>query len=203
VSWQSLVDVVWTNRVAVVTALILGAAWCVGEYIGRTSTFRQGAVKRPSAAKDRGTYPFIAIALAISMIVTVIVFFFQVGPMMPPWSIPIGAVITSSGIVLRVWALTTLGKFFTMPITIRDDHRLLTEGPYRWVRHPAYTAGILMAVGMPIVLGTWVGLLVTLTACLSAYVYRIRVEERVLAQHFGSEYADYSQRTWRLLPWVY
>ena len=90
-----------------------------------------------------------------------------------------------------------------MPITIREDHQLVRGGPYRWLRHPSYTGGFLTAIGLPLALGTPVGFVVTLGACLIAYVYRIRIEEAALISKFGASYQEYSRRTWRLIPGVY
>ncbi|MCI4360186.1 MAG: isoprenylcysteine carboxylmethyltransferase family protein [Thermoplasmata archaeon] len=132
-----------------------------------------------------------------------VAFFTGFGGYLPSWSVAIGAPLMVAGLAVRVWALTTLGKFFTMPITLRSDHELVRNGPYRWIRHPAYTGGFLTAIGLPIVLGTPAGVVVTVVACMLAYVWRIRIEERVLLSRFGDTYREYSRTTWRLLPGLF
>ena len=200
-------DWLWALWVAHSLPMVLGLAVCLAwigtEYVARSSTWRQGAPKRPPATLDRGTYPFIAIALGASLFWTLGSFLFGWGGYLPLWTLPIGVVTSVVGLVLRMWSLRTLGRFFTMPITIAADHRIVDQGPYRWLRHPAYTGGFLTVLGIPIVLGDPSGLAFTLVACLAAYVYRIQIEEAALIGRFGDEYRAYAARTSRLLPGLY
>lgn len=191
------------HLVPVLFGLAVSLAWIAAEYLGRSSTWRQGAPRKPSSALDRGTYPVIAVGLAVGMVSTFFSFFLPVGGYLPLWSIVPGVALVASGLSIRFWALETLGRFFTMPITIRDDHELVRGGPYRWLRHPAYTGGFLTALGVPLVLGTPLGFLVTLLACAAVYVHRIRIEESALLSRFGESYVAYSRTTWRLVPLVY
>ncbi|TMK34849.1 MAG: hypothetical protein E6G58_10735 [Actinobacteria bacterium] len=59
----------------------------------------------------------------------------------------VGLGIASSGVVLRTWAIVTLGRFFTDDVTIQPGHRVVTAGPYRWVRHPSFTGGLVGLLG--------------------------------------------------------
>jgi protein-S-isoprenylcysteine O-methyltransferase Ste14 len=191
------------HTVPIIAALSFSLAWCVCEYYARRETWRKGAVRKPEGTMDRGTYPAIAVSLAIGIGFATVAFLSGLGGYLPEWTVAIGIVVMALGLAIRVWALTTLGKFFTMPITIRADHELVRDGPYRWIRHPAYTGGFLTALGLPIILGTPAGTLVTLVACMTAYVYRIRIEEAVLLSRFGETYRSYSSSTWRMLPGLY
>ena len=184
-------------------AVSFGIAWLAAEWYARRSTFRQGAEARPSSRLDSGTYPIIAIALGASLAVVLVSFLFGWGGYLPIWVAWLGVVLLLLGIPMRVWALVTLGRFFTMPITLREDHRIVRDGPYRYLRHPAYTAGLLMGVGMALILATPVGIGVSIAALLAAYVYRIHREEQILISRFGDAYRDYSARTWRLVPMIY
>jgi protein-S-isoprenylcysteine O-methyltransferase Ste14 len=196
-------DLAAAHPAAVVVAFVLAIAWCVSEYLARRSTWRQGAPKRPSTAMDRGTYPFIAIGIVVGLVADLLGFLSGIGSYLPEYAVAIGAVIAVVGLGIRGWALRTLGKFFTMPITIAADHRLVQNGPYRWIRHPAYTGGFLTMVGLAVALGSWLGVVVTLLAGVSVYVYRIRIEEAALRTRFGTEYDEYARRTYRLLPGLY
>lgn len=191
------------HTLPVVLTALGGIAWLAAEYYGRWSTWKQGAVRRPPSTLDRGTYPAIALSLAIGMGSTVLAFLSGFGGLFPEWVSPFGLLVVGVGLGIRVWALRTLGRFFTMPITLRADHEIVRAGPYRWIRHPAYTGGFLTAIGMTLALGPPVGLAVTVVACLIAYVHRIRVEEATLVSRFGDDYRRYSETTWRLLPPVY
>jgi protein-S-isoprenylcysteine O-methyltransferase len=197
------VDLVRTHLLAVAVTFVLGVYWIAAEYVGRRATWRRGAPRRPSSALDRGTYPVIAASLALSMSLTVVAFLLGIGGYLPVLTIVPGAILVLAGMGIRVWALDTLGRFFTMPITIHADHRIVRDGPYRWIRHPAYTGGFLTAVGLPLALGTPLGVLASLAFCGAAYVYRIRIEEAALVGRFGDDYRRYAKGTWRLLPGIY
>lgn len=197
------ISAVTGHPLAAALAVVLGLAWIVMEYVGRSSTWRQGAPRRPSSAMDRRTYPFIAIGLAVGMVTSAFAFLTGVGGYLPSWTLGLGVPIMIIGLATRLWALTTLGRFFTMPITLAADHRIVRDGPYRWLRHPSYTGGLLTGVGMPLVLGTTLGLIVTVIALGAVYVYRIRIEEAALVQRFGDAYQEYRRTTWRLIPGLY
>jgi protein-S-isoprenylcysteine O-methyltransferase Ste14 len=191
------------HELPLVAFVLVGLLWIVAEYLARRSTWLQGAPKRPSSSMDHGTYPFIALGLAVSMVFSTVAFAFGLGGYLPLWTLPIGVVLAVLGLSIRGWALRTLGRFFTMPITIAEDHQIVRRGPYRWIRHPSYTGGFLTALAMPLLLGSWPGLLVTLAACSAVYVYRIGREEAALVGRFGDAYREYAATTSRLIPGVY
>lgn len=191
------------HEVALFLGIALAGVWLAAEAIGRVSTWHRGAPRHPGHALDRGTYPYIATALIVSLTVTVLAFFFGLGGYLPPWTSYLGFGVAGLGVAVRLWAMRTLGRFFTMPITTSDDHELVREGPYRWLRHPAYTGNFLVAIGVPLVLGSPVGLAVTLVCCLAAYIHRIRIEEAVLVDRFGTAYQQYSRNRARLIPPIY
>jgi protein-S-isoprenylcysteine O-methyltransferase Ste14 len=104
------------------------------------------------------------------------------------------------GLALREWAIIKLGRFFSRTVQIETGHRLITDGPYRLLRHPAYTGMVLIYFGIALSLGSWLGAIAALVMMLSATWYRISVEEKVLIEAFGDEYRDYMKRTWKLFP---
>ena len=106
------------------------------------------------------------------------------------------------GIAFREWAVVSLGRFFTVAVTVASDQTLVKHGPYRWLRHPSYSGSILSLVGFPLAMGTWVGGLSILVLSLVGYFYRVKVEEKALLKVFGDEYQDYMQHTWRFFPWI-
>ena len=106
-------------------------------------------------------------------------------------------------VVLRAWSVASLGRFFTVDVAIRSDHRLVTSGPYRWLRHPSYTGVIGCVAALLVLLQNGASLVVATAGVTAALVHRIRVEERALAATFGSAWAAHCQRTWRLVPFVW
>ena len=107
------------------------------------------------------------------------------------------------GLFLRWWAIITLGRFFTVDVTIEKDHELVERGPFRVVRHPSYTGVLLAFVGFALTHHNWAALLVMLVPIFAAFIRRMNVEEDALSRALGSRYADYMRRTKRLVPFVY
>jgi protein-S-isoprenylcysteine O-methyltransferase Ste14 len=90
-------------------------------------------------------------------------------------------------------------SFASATIESAADQRVISSGPYAWVRHPMYGAGFLLLLGIPIALGSWWGILVAF-AILPALIWRLLDEERFLARNLP-EYAEYQGRVrYRLLP---
>jgi protein-S-isoprenylcysteine O-methyltransferase Ste14 len=112
----------------------------------------------------------------------------------------LGLVVLVLGSLFRDWAIYRLGRFFSRVVEIEADHRLITDGPYRFIRHPAYTGMALINVGAVMALGSWIGAMATLVLILAATYYRIRVEEKLLLETFGDQYQQYMRHTWRLIP---
>ena len=108
-----------------------------------------------------------------------------------------------SGWGLRFWAQQALGRYFTGEVAVQRDHQLAQSGPYRWVRHPAYTGGLLSAVGFGLMLSTWLGALISGAMLVWAYIARVPREEALLLEQFGEAYRSYMARTKRFLPFVF
>ena len=106
-------------------------------------------------------------------------------------------------VLLRWWAIITLGRFFTVDVTIEKDHELVERGPFRMVRHPSYTGVLLAFVGLALTLDNWAALLVILLPIGVAFIHRMNVEEKALSGALGSQYTNYMRRTKRLVPFVY
>lgn len=114
-----------------------------------------------------------------------------------------GAVLFVVGLAIRWYAIIYLGRFFTVNVAIAHDHKLIEDGPYRYVRHPAYSGGLLAFVGLGLCIGNWVSLAVVLVPILSVFLWRIHVEEAALLTGLGAPYRSYMDRTKRLIPGVY
>ncbi len=118
-----------------------------------------------------------------------------------PVLVGVGLILT--GIALRRWAVWELGRFFSTSVEVFDDHEVVDTGPYRFVRHPAYTGGLLSMVGTGLALGNWLSLAVALLFGLAAFVQRIRVEEGALVERLGSAYTSFAEARKRLVPGVW
>ena len=108
------------------------------------------------------------------------------------------------GIVVRQYAVRTLGANFSLEVSVSESDTVITSGPYRWVRHPSYTGGFLTLVGIGIATAHWLSIGITVVAGLGGYGYRIRVEEQALRDKLGDRYEAYTRQTpSRLLPFVW
>jgi protein-S-isoprenylcysteine O-methyltransferase Ste14 len=115
----------------------------------------------------------------------------------------IGLFVIIAGMVIRFMAVWSLGRFFTVDVTIREDHRLKNDGMYRIIRHPSYTGSLVSFLGFGISLNNWISLIILVLLVTSTMLYRIKIEERVLSDQFGEEYKNYMKNTWRLIPWIF
>jgi protein-S-isoprenylcysteine O-methyltransferase len=109
----------------------------------------------------------------------------------------------AGGLALRFWAIRVLARFFTVDVNIQEGHELIRRGPYRLLRHPSYTGSLMTFLGFGLALGNGWSLLVLLAPVILAFVWRMRVEERVLAEAFPAQYPDYARQTKRLIPFVW
>jgi protein-S-isoprenylcysteine O-methyltransferase len=129
---------------------------------------------------------------------------FRAGALPHGWMFAsVGVVLFVAGLILRWWAIITLGRFFTVDVTIEKDHDLVERGPFRIVRHPSYSGVLLAFVGLALSMGNWAALLVILIPIGAAFIRRMNVEEDALSRALGPRYAEYMKRTKRLVPFVY
>lgn len=117
----------------------------------------------------------------------------------PRWVRWSGILFGVLSLVLLVWVQATLGRQWSMGVELRAQHTLVTQGPYRWVRHPMYSvllaflfAQCLISANLLFILGTLVS---------AALLHRrMSVEEEMMTERFGHQYAEYVGRTGRLWP---
>ena len=119
------------------------------------------------------------------------------------WPVVAGMTTFAAGVGLRAWSIATLGRFFQYRIQVQPDHRVVTTGPYRWVRHPSYSGVLLILAGIALACGSVVGLPVALTVGTAGLIVRIRAEERQLTEALGAEYERFAARRKRLVPRVW
>ncbi|HEV2322228.1 MAG TPA: isoprenylcysteine carboxylmethyltransferase family protein [Gammaproteobacteria bacterium] len=112
-----------------------------------------------------------------------------------------GVLIACAGMGFAFWARATLGTNWSGRVTIKEDHELVTHGPYGLVRHPIYTGALLGFSGSALALGH-VGGLFSVAIMLGIFVHKIRLEERVMGLHFGDKYAAYKRHTKALIPFL-
>ena len=107
------------------------------------------------------------------------------------------------GVLIRGWAVLTLGRDFRREVHVEAGQRVMRLGPYRYVRHPAYLGNLLATLGFGIVLANWLSIAALVVVPLLAHLPRIRVEERALKDNLGAPYEEYAATTKRLIPGVW
>ena len=112
-----------------------------------------------------------------------------------------GLALMIAGLAVRYYSIRVLGASFTVDVATRSGQEVVESGPYRWVRHPSYTGALLTILGILVCCLNFVSL-AAIVFVAAGYAYRIRVEERVLAEDLGPAYRDYMRRTKRLIPFL-
>lgn len=118
------------------------------------------------------------------------------------WVRWLGLVSALGGYAIALIAVRTLGKNYSAYVTIQEQHRLVQTGVYGVVRNPIYLGTILLWPGACLVFRSWL-VFPVFVYFLMFGVLRGAQEERVLREHFSTEFDAYRQRTWRLVPYVY
>jgi protein-S-isoprenylcysteine O-methyltransferase len=161
---------------------------------------RAGNGDRPD---DRGSLRVLAILFTVSWAAA-----FGLSPIAQfsfnsLWVIRAGLLLMCLGELLRWWSIAVLGRFFTVNVAIREEHRVIDTGPYRWVRHPSYTAILLFHFGVALALDNALSVAGIMLPAAIGLLNRIRVEESVLLGSLGDAYRVYMKRTKRLIPAIY
>ena len=159
----------------------------------------------PTRTRDRGTLRLLMVVISVSLVLSVRLAQHDDGRLAASdarllWT---GMALMVAGLVLRWWAVHTLAQFFTVDIAIQPGQELIRRGPYRWLRHPSYTGALLTVFGFGIALGQLAAALVAIVPITAAFLWRIRVEERMLADAFPDAYPAYARETKRLIPFVW
>jgi protein-S-isoprenylcysteine O-methyltransferase Ste14 len=113
----------------------------------------------------------------------------------------IGLAVQVLGLLLAISARRHLGRNWSGNIRVAEDHQLVRSGPYRVIRHPIYSAMLVMFLGTSIADGTAHSIIGT-AILFAAYARKIRLEEETLRGTFGDAYDEYRKRTWALIPFL-
>ena len=115
----------------------------------------------------------------------------------------LGVALILLGVALRWYAIATLGGYFTRDVAVSADQPVVRRGPYRWIRHPSYTGTFVTMLGVGLAVTNWASLAALLLCIGVGHLYRVRVEEKALAESIGEPYLEYSRRTKRFIPLVF
>ncbi len=153
---------------------------------------------------DRGSRRWLILSVWAAVLggfgVTVAAPGWAVAPVPDAWFVA-GVALMAAGIGVRLAAVATLGHAFTVTLATRADQPVIADGPYRFVRHPAYAGSLLTVLGLLVALAHVVALALLVLPAL-ATAHRIRVEETLLLLGLGEPYRAYMRRTRRIIPFL-
>ncbi len=189
-------ELLWNNK-------ILFLMLCCAVIVFTQPAMDASEAKEKSAT-DRQSYWWILGLSLAGMIAPLIDWaYLQKAPSLLTPMTAIGGALIAAGIIIRVWSIRILGKFFTATVQIQEDHRLIQDGPYGLVRHPSYLGAFMAFVGSGLFLNSALGALIAAVSMMIAYRYRISMEEKVLMSAFGQQYIRYQKRTKKMIPLIW
>ena len=176
------------------------AAWALLELSVRV---REGVQGKGRRKRDRGTRVLIAITLFAAIGIAA-----SAASLAPSLRIPaalrvLGVIVMWLGLATRVWAIAALGGDFRTTVEVDPGQAVVSTGPYKRIRHPAYAGLLLVVAGFGLAIGNWLSLAVCLVLPLPSVVRRIHVEEAELERVLGDAYRTYEAETTRLIPWLW
>jgi protein-S-isoprenylcysteine O-methyltransferase Ste14 len=189
--------------------LLVGVAYAAGVVIVygiRRERFWEsplGGATTQEERSDRSYWLITAGMLATFYLPPVEYFYFEAVLPRTGWMKAIGAGLIILGTALFVWARRALQANYSGHVSVKSEQTLIQSGPYRFIRHPAYAGYLLMALGISLGYSSLAGLCAIPLLLVPGLVYRIRVEEKLLAAHFGEQFHQYSSRTARLIPGIW
>jgi len=113
-----------------------------------------------------------------------------------------GLILATAGMGLIFSSGWALGRLYSPEVTLQKEHHLITDGPYRIIRNPRYLGGIIQGIGLSLLFRSWIGLILTFIFVI-VIIFRIKDEEALMSQEFGTEWKAYCQKTWRLIPGLF
>ena len=158
---------------------------------------------KKSGSKDRGSVKVIFVVGQIGLLLAFFFAFVRLGSMRP--LVPLfwtGVALIVLGGLLRRHCWRILGEYFTGDVKARADQPVINRGAYRFVRHPSYTAGMMLFAGVGFAYGNWIGFVLLMASVIAGYIYRVRVEEKALAETIGEPYIAFMKSRRRFIPYV-
>lgn len=183
--------------------VILAANLLVSGYFRRRARHATGRIRRSEEPSH-----LIALRLVFVLLLLYLLLAYLFAPDWIAWSrlsLPeglrrFGVILAGATLPLNVWILSSLGANVSETVLVKEEHRLVETGPYRWVRHPLYASGILLVAALGLIASSWALLALAPLFALLVRLVIVPCEERQLVERFGRRYEAYRRRTGALLP---
>jgi protein-S-isoprenylcysteine O-methyltransferase Ste14 len=200
-----LLPLIYTNATAASVFVLACLVWLIPEWSGM---FRQmSKVSRKDAmVHDRGSLVILLglqwIGLALNFLLAGLwreaAILWQAEAVFV-----LGVMLIPVGVAFRWYAIRTLGEYFTRDVAVSAGQQVVGHGPYRLIRHPAYSGTFVTMLGVGLATTNWASLISLLTCIFAGHFYRVRVEEQALVRTLGQPYVEYMQHTKRFIPLVF
>jgi protein-S-isoprenylcysteine O-methyltransferase Ste14 len=181
---------------------IVYVIWFVLEILGVLTQ----RVKADARKQDRGSIVVLLIGLYAGLLLNFVCAGLFPGATITwhrPILVSVGLVLMVLGIVLRQYAIRVLGQDFIREVATRADQHVVQRGPYRFIRHPAYSGTLLTVLGIGLAMTNWTSLVAILLFSFAGYSYRVLVEEQALRTSLGQPYVEYMHHTKRFIPFFF
>lgn len=177
------------------------AAWFLTEFLYK-NILKSGKEDRKN--KDKSTLNILWLAIPFSIMSSIFISYNTHFTIVDEsWILYLGELLIVIGIIFRYMIIRSLGEYFTVDVTIRQDHKIKREGFYKYLRHPSYAFSLLTSLGLGLYLNNWLSLIFAFVPPFLAFAYRIKIEEQALVEQFGDEYLEYRKSTKKLIPFIY
>ena len=175
------------------------------EMIIRAPFNRQRRQETMSERRVTNQEIFILILLFLGGVLTPLVYAFTnwldfANYTLPAWAGWLGVLILAVGVFIFWRAHADLGLNWSPSLEIREKHELITRGIYGVIRHPMYASQWLVAIATPLLLHNWIAGFLNLLAFIPFYFLRVKAEEQMMLDSFGTEYQEYMKKTGGVLP---
>ncbi len=162
------------------------------------STVSKKELKKGSNISDYGTLELYALGQGLTFLSAL---WFK-----PLWSSPgvyhvIGGLIFCIGVLFRIWAVQTLGDYYSHVVREVKEHKIVDTGPYKYIRHPAYSGMIIANIGVTVFFLNWYTILFCTFLLIPAIILRIIIEEKTLFQIQG--YIEFAKQKKRIIPKIW
>lgn len=176
-------------------------AWFLSEIIYKQ---KLKSSEKDDKGKDKSTLNMLWLVIILSITSAIMVsHMVKLSITEKNWIFYAGQAFILLGIIFRLIIIRSLGKYFTVDVTIKQDHKIKKDGFYKYLRHPTYSFSLLTFLGLGLFLNNWISFILAFIPPLLAFIYRIKIEEQALVEQFEEEYIEYRKTTKKLIPFVY
>jgi protein-S-isoprenylcysteine O-methyltransferase Ste14 len=193
-----------TPTLAKIAFVVLAVGWYVIRF-----PYARRSRRTPVARSARGTRETVLLLISLTGLGLVPLLYVATGfprfadyPFRPGQAL-LGVLVGVAALAMFHLTHRALGRNWSVSLEVRERHKLVTDGVYRHVRHPMYTAFWLWAVAQALLLPNWVAGFAGLVGFGTLYFLRVAHEERLMVEAFGEDYRAYMARTARLVPWLH